>query len=449
MLSFTSSDPILQDGFAWAQAQALSYARHGEDPVGLWYDAALPGRDAFCVRDASHQRAGAAVLGLQAHTYNMFRKLAGSMHEARDFCMFWEIDKRDRPAPVDYTDDRDFWYNLPANFDLMQACRAEALWTGDSRYIEEPCFARLEALSFGEYIARWDRDGDGIPDHRPEDGCRGIASYNEVKKSPRVAGDLLGAMFAAYRAAGLEDKARALQKLYLEDWYDAKRGRFYGAKDKRGRFVEKYCREGNFLPIYFGLLDGTPYLRGALEDVCLHGPANVEAKTYFPQLYYGRGFEEDGLRELRGLCDPRLKRREYPEVSFAAAGALVNQYLGLAVPAPGLLRTLSGVPEGGLAAAEGVPVLGTEVSLRQEGQRGTTLRLAGERAARWRACFLGEYSELICNGENRPALHAQDAAGRTVSYIELDLPVGEEVTVTARIRSSHWPGNSARSQGSA
>jgi len=429
MLSFTSSDPVLQAGFAWAKEMALSYARHGGDPVGLWYDAALPGRDAFCIRDASHQRAGAAVLGLQAHTYNMFKKFAESIHEDRDYCMFWEIDRHDRPAPVDYASDRDFWYNLPANFDLIQACRAEALWTGDRRCLEEPCFQRLAALSFHEYIARWDRDGDGIPDHIPSDGRRGIASYNEVGKSPQLAGDLLGAMFAAYKAAGLEEEARALQQTYLEEWYDAKRGRFFGSKDRQGRFVKQYCREGNYLPIFFGLLDGTPYLHGALEEVRAHGPANVEAKTYFPQLYYGRGFEADALRELRELCDPKLKRREYPEVSFAVVGALVNQYLGLTVPEPGLLHTLSGVPDGDLASAEHVPVLGGEVSLRQQGQRGTTLKLEAGHAARWRACFLGDYSLISFNGERHPALHTSDAAGRTVSYVELNLPVGIEITV--------------------
>jgi len=431
MLSFTSSDSVLAAGFAWAKELALSYARHGEDPVGLWYDAALPGRDAFCIRDASHQRAGAAVLSLQSHTYNMFRKFAESIHKDRDYCMFWEIDKHDRPAPVDYTSDQDFWYNLPANFDLIQACRAEALWTGDKRYIEEPCFTRLAALSFNEYIACWDRNGDGIPDHLPSDGRRGIASYNEIEKSPKVAGDLLGAMFSAYRAAGLEEKAQALQQTYLNEWYNAKRGGFYGAKDRRGNFVEKYYREGNFLPVYFGLLDGTPYLRGALEEVRSHGPANVEAKTYFPQLYYGRGFEEDALRELRELCDPGLKRREYPEVSFAVVGVLVNQYLGLTVPQPGLLQTLSGVPEGDVASAENVPVLGVVVSLRQDGQRGTALKLesAGQ-AVCWRACFLGEYSVLACNGESRPALHTRDAAGRAISYVELALPVGNEIAVT-------------------
>lgn len=42
----------------WAKEQALAYAFE-DDPVGLWYEAALPGREAFCMRDVSHQSMGA------------------------------------------------------------------------------------------------------------------------------------------------------------------------------------------------------------------------------------------------------------------------------------------------------------------------------------------------------------------------------------------------------
>lgn len=431
MLTFTSSDPILQAGFVWAKAQALGYAHHGEDPVGLWYEAALPGRDAFCIRDAAHQRAGAAVLGLQGHTYNMFCKFAESIHPARDYCMYWEIDKKDRPVAVDYTDDSDFWYNLPANFDLLQACHAEALWTGDMRYLEEPCFRRLEALSFGEYIAVWDRNSDGIPEGRPQDGRRGIASYNEMGNPPLIAGDLLGAMFAAYIAAGQKEKALVLRGHYLQEWYNGKRERFYGAKNRHGRFIKKYCREGNFLPVHFGLLDGTPYLQRSLKDIRAHGPANVEAKTYFPQMYYGRGFETDALRELHELCSPALKRREYPEVSFAVVGTLINQYLGLTVPEPGLLQTLSGVAQGDWAQAEDIPVLGAEIFLRQEGQHMTSLQAGAE--LRWRACFLGAYDTLTCNGEPLPVQHMLDAIGRTVSFVETQVAAGEEMKLNVLV----------------
>lgn len=42
----------------------LSYAHDGTDSVGYWYEAALPQRETFCMRDVSHQSVGAQILGL-------------------------------------------------------------------------------------------------------------------------------------------------------------------------------------------------------------------------------------------------------------------------------------------------------------------------------------------------------------------------------------------------
>jgi hypothetical protein len=61
-LQLESSDAKLVQAFQWAKSQALAYAHDGSDPVGLWYEAALPGRNSFCMRDVSHQTTGAAAL---------------------------------------------------------------------------------------------------------------------------------------------------------------------------------------------------------------------------------------------------------------------------------------------------------------------------------------------------------------------------------------------------
>src|SRR5512140_111684 len=108
-VSFACSDSRLNDGFAWAKERALAYAFDG-DHVGPWYEAALPGRSAFCMRDVSHQCAGAHVLGLERRSANMLRKFAERIAESRDWCTYWEIAKWHRTAPVDYTSDADFWY---------------------------------------------------------------------------------------------------------------------------------------------------------------------------------------------------------------------------------------------------------------------------------------------------------------------------------------------------
>ena len=65
----------LVEGFLWAKQTALAYAFEG-DPVGKWFEASLPGREAFCMRDASHQATGALALGLAEHTRNMMHKFS-------------------------------------------------------------------------------------------------------------------------------------------------------------------------------------------------------------------------------------------------------------------------------------------------------------------------------------------------------------------------------------
>src|ERR1700677_4323136 len=66
-IEFESSDGKLVDGFRWAKAQAMTYART-DGTIGPWFEAALPGRDAFCIRDVSHQSTGAQFLGLGSRT---------------------------------------------------------------------------------------------------------------------------------------------------------------------------------------------------------------------------------------------------------------------------------------------------------------------------------------------------------------------------------------------
>lgn len=63
-LAFSTTDPQLQQSFDWAKQQALAYVSTGKDAVGDWYESALPGRNAFCMRDVSHQVMGAQALGL-------------------------------------------------------------------------------------------------------------------------------------------------------------------------------------------------------------------------------------------------------------------------------------------------------------------------------------------------------------------------------------------------
>ena len=91
-----SSSARLDAAARWATGQALAYARN-DDPVGPWYEAALPGREAFCMRDVAHMSAGAAVLGLGAYTKNMLLQFAAHISASKDWCTYWEITKDGSP----------------------------------------------------------------------------------------------------------------------------------------------------------------------------------------------------------------------------------------------------------------------------------------------------------------------------------------------------------------
>lgn len=131
----------------------------------------------------------------------------------------------------------------------------------------------------------------------------GLASYNEGDTAILTAGDMLASQWAAYgayseilerqgkeaKAAAYRQKQEVLKQKYLTEWYDEKEGRFYGAILQDGSFYQGYYKEGNFLPIYFGILDGEGLLEKAYEQLVKNPPENVEGMSYMPQIFYACG----------------------------------------------------------------------------------------------------------------------------------------------------------------
>ena len=145
-IEFNSSDTALQTAFYRAKEMALLYKGDKNDPVGAWYEAALPSRNAFCIRDVSHQVIAAEVLGMQAANKNMLTLFVSNISESKDWCTYWEMNKYGKPAPEDYRNDTAFWYNLNANFELIYTSWRMFLWTGDSSYIRQPVFRTFLSL---------------------------------------------------------------------------------------------------------------------------------------------------------------------------------------------------------------------------------------------------------------------------------------------------------------
>jgi hypothetical protein len=435
-LTFESSVPSVNEGFRWAKEQALYYVHNGEDPVGLWYEAALPERNSFCMRDVAHQSAGAAGMGLHLHTKNMFYRFAENIAESRDWCTYWEIHKDNIPTPIDYTNDHDFWYNLPSNFDIIRACYAQYLWTGDRDYIENPVFDNFFKRSVDEYVKAWDKDGDGILEHHPEYDRRGIASYNEVGLKPAFGGDQVAAQYAGYAALAsilrlrgeheaandLKRKAEALRELYQNSWWNERNGRFYGALLQDRTYLSDFYGEGNFLPLYFGIVADASKRTAALNDLVKTGTWNVEAKTYIPEIFYEYGMIRQAYRELCELMDPSLDRREYPEVSFSVIGAVVTGMMGVSADGTEQISTFSRLSEEmEWAKADEITILGGSIGVEHRGRVETRFVNHGESPVQWKAAFPYDLEYLHLEGERVKAKREIAADGSVRSFLVLEV----------------------------
>ncbi len=435
-VTLESSDNRLVQGFEWAKGQALAYVSSGGDPVGGWYEASLPGRQAFCMRDVSHQSTGAQVLGLAAFTRNMLRHFAASIADSRDWCAYWEIEKSGRPAPVDYKNDKDFWYNLPANFDVLNCCFRQYLWTGDAAYIEDPVFLNFYDRTVTDYVKRWDKDGDGVPESYRKYGHRGIGSYDEDLEFHVLAGaDLVSAQAAAYTAyAALAEwrgrpevapryraEAEKLKNWFNQKWWDTGTGRFYRSMNQERAFV---MRPNGAIPeIWFDIVEPGPKTASALASFT---GTNVEVRSYYPEITYRYERCELGYSKLMDLLDPALPRREYPEVSYAAIGAIAEGMAGIRPDARS--RTVETFPrltkDTPWLALNHVPVFGNEIGVHHSGRDETWLTNETGPAITWRAALPGAHATLLVDGKPVRAEQGQRRDGRPESYVVLRVEPG-------------------------
>jgi hypothetical protein len=398
-VQFHSSDPALNTRFDWARKQALAYVNN-QAPIGPVYEAALPGREAFCIRDVAHHATGAHALALDSHNFNMLRRFAMSISESRDYCAFWEIMFNGAPSPVDYTDDKDFWYNLPANFDVMDACLRMFHWTGDFRYFELEEFRNFFRLSADYYIRRWDRDGDGVIERQPGTARRGLASYDESDRQDgyKVAADLLAAQYKGLkgyaqmlRIAGeaaladeYEQKATKLQDWYETAWWSEKEQAYAAVWFGGNRFGFEYMGTTASMPLYYSLIRNPHRQQKQLAYILNHTPDCIEEMSYHAEVFWRYGLDDAGRKAFFAMTDPNLKRKEYPEVSFAALGAVVTGLMGI-VPdaAKGTFATNTKMNPGEFAQLNNLPLWGGNISLLQEGRTRSTLKNETARPLLW------------------------------------------------------------------
>jgi hypothetical protein len=499
-LELNTPDSNLAAAFAWARQQARAYAFSG-DAVGDWYEAALPGREAFCMRDVSHQSMGAHALGLAPHTLNMLRAFAANISDSKDWCSYWEINRFGRPAPVDYQSDAKFWYDLPANFDVLDACFRMYLWTGDPRYLDDPAIQNFYDRTVSDYVERWALDIDHVMKRKrlmnirgefePRDKfeiSRGIPGYEEGEKDFSVGVDLLAVEYAAFRgysqmqalkgnfemAVVYAAKAATVQNFVNTTWWDPKSGHFYDLLGDDGRLRGKNGVD----VLYYGVAEDGAKAQGAVNDLLATIKANpsgqVELESHYPEVLYRYGEPDVAYSQIMDLARKGRDRQEYPEVSFSVVGAIVTGLMGINVemPAPDqsaaqwdflkaaemtreallhgiapplewnyvetVVNTLPSLTKDTpWAEIRNVPVRANRITVHHEGNQKTTLTNQSGPALIWRATFLGSHPTLLVNGEAIKATPGKEPPDRVSSWIQVPVGAGDTVTVEVPVSSGH------------
>jgi hypothetical protein len=461
--------------------------------VGDWYEAALPGREAFCMRDVSHQAMGAQALGLSQCSLNMLKEFAAGVSDSKDWCSYWEINRDGRPAPVDYQSDADFWYDLPANFDVLDASYRMYLWTGDLKYIDDPAFLNFYGRTVSDYVERWALDLEHVMkrprlmnirgefnSHDKFQVSRGIPGYDEGRNDFAVGVDLLAAEYAACRdysqiqglrgnfeaAETYAEKARAVQNFVNTTWWDEKTGHFYAVLDENHHFQGR----SDVDVLYYNVAEEGPKAEAALNDLAATIKANpsgpVELESHYPEVLYRYGRPDIAYAEIMDLTRKGRYRQEYPEVSFSVVGAIVTGLMGINVEAPSpdqsaaqfdfleaaamtrsalllgiappvqwnyveaVVKTFPSLTnETAWAEIRSLPIRANRVSIRQDGNQKTTFTNQSGPAMIWRAALPGSHQNLLVDGQAIKASAGKEPSGQVESWVQVPVGAGDTVIV--------------------
>ncbi len=428
-VTFTSTDTALQRIFAWSKAMALHYRGKPSDPVGPWYESALPPRDAFCMRDVSHMCIGGEILGLSVENKNMFTHFAENISASRDWCSFWEIDKWNRPCPADYKSDREFWYNLPANFDVFYATWRLANWTGDSSYLTGTAFVNFGDRTMHEYIRSWVLEPDSLLT-RSAHSKLPVPTYFEGVGNPKIGVDIPAVMYRALTTYAITRDSPSFARLAeryrarLEsEWWDNKDSlyyTFYSNADTFGR------TEGETWLLYWDALRDSARIRRTLDHLA-SVTWNVEGTSHLPVIFYRLGRWDRARKYIDYLSNPGTERREYPEVCFGVLEGIVQGLMGVdVVPGTRIVSTQFRSSGGDTSALTNLPILGTFLTLRHEGPRRSFARNDGNKAITWRPCFTGFHARASVAGRQVVMQHSPG-----ISYVDVELPPGKATTCSA------------------
>jgi hypothetical protein len=409
------------------------------------------------MRDVSHQTAGAAALGLFEANHNMLHRFADSAAASRNWAAYWEIDGKGKPSSADYRSDADFWFNLPANFDVVDTIVRMWRWTGDESYRNDRRLQLFFRATLTDYIAQWQLQPESIL-RRPRIAnqlrakgefvaSRGIPSYTEGPKDFIFGADLLAAEYRAIRsyreialapddkalAARLQTTADAIQHLLETIAWSQEHRHFNGVIQK----TLSGFGSGDTLALYFDAVKNPSHLRGALDyvsDPAYWKTINIEEESYVPVVLFRYGRTSAAYQVLLDLAAPGKPRREYPEVSYAVIAALVSGAMGIE-PAPTGdsydVRTLpQPMTKTDTFSVTSLRIKGNIVDISHFAGPGTRFVNRKGPVLRWKAAFEGSVDNLQVGRRLVRAEHGLVAGSMPISWTTVTVPLGGSVIVT-------------------
>ncbi|MEG9433724.1 hypothetical protein [Terriglobus sp. ADX1] len=385
----------------------------------------------------------------------MLQRFAASVAESRDWAAYWEITGEGKPSPDDYVSDDDFWFNLPANFDVLDAFVRMMRWSGDAPHQHDPAFKTFATLTMSNYLKAWQLEPGRllnrprIANRRLREGrfvnARGIPSYSEGTSDFLFGSDLLAAEYRAMKSfrevsadrkllQATERNATAMQALLERVSWSEQGHHYYGMV----RSDLSAYGSGDTMVLYFGATKNPERIRGALDYISsptYWKQINIEEETYIALILFRYGRIATAYQVLEDITGPQKARREYPEVSFSVVDAIASGVMGLvAAPtsAPYDISTLSRLPhESDKATLSAIPIKHNEITVSHNGLHVTRLKNVSGPSLRWRVEFAGRASRLRVGDHNAPIQRSITPEGITITWADVTVQSGQEVEVRA------------------
>jgi len=183
--------------------------------------------------------------------------------------------------------------------------------------------------------------------------------------------------------------------------------------------------------LYSGSLISPDKISQTVQTMINDPRPNIEMHSYYPELLYKHGAHKQAREEIIRLTHKDMNRREYPEVSFAMIGAMVNGLMGIEPgETEGAVTTISRLcTDDAWAEMRSIPVHGRMIDLRHTGRTESVLRNRSDKSISWIAGFLSNSGKLNVNGKSTAAEKGRDAAGDVFDYVKVTIGPHESKAV--------------------